>query len=121
MAPLISPSHKFETHNRNPHTPGILAKAGILTSVSTDAPVCNIQLLRYLTGICIREGMEYNDALKALTSSAAQICGVSDRYGDICEGKEAHFVIWDGDPLKSLQANVVQILDAEDHWDEAEL
>jgi imidazolonepropionase-like amidohydrolase len=41
-------------------------------------------------------------ALRAVTSYAAEILGVSDRVGSLEEGKDADLVVLDGEPLNSL-------------------
>lgn len=116
VGPIAYRSGKIETRNRDVATAGRLSNAGVLTAISCDAPVYNIMLLRYLAGVAIKAGMKYFDALKALTTIPAAICQVADRYGDICENHEAHFVVWDGDPLCDMQAQVVAIVDGDDLW-----
>ena len=109
--PILYPGTKIETRRRNMQTPGNLAKGGVLTAITGDAPVYNISTLRYYTGICIKGGMSYEDALKAITINAAKICKIDNKYGDIKPGLEAHFVVWNKDPLKDMQADVIKIID----------
>jgi imidazolonepropionase-like amidohydrolase len=45
-------------------------------------------------------GLSPEDALRALTLSAAEILGVSDRLGSIAPGKLGNLVISDGDPFE---------------------
>ena len=111
VGPMLYPGVKYECRHRNMETPGKLAKAGIMTAITGDAPVYNIGTLRYYTGMAIKGGMPYEDALKAITSNAARICNIDDKYGDIKPGLEAHFVVWDSDPLKDMQAAVIKIVD----------
>lgn len=107
------PGTKIETSNRNEFTAKILAEKGLTVAITTDAPVCNIMFLRYLTGLCIKYGMDYMDALKAITIYPAQICGIDEFYGDIRPNIESHMVIWDGDPLVDMTAKVINITDKE--------
>jgi predicted amidohydrolase len=41
----------------------------------------------------------------AMTGTAAQICGISDRYGSLTVGKKADFTVFSGDPL-DVRSNV---------------
>jgi imidazolonepropionase-like amidohydrolase len=50
-------------------------------------------------------GLSPDDALKALTQSAAEILGVSDKIGTLSPGKLGNIVISDGDPL-DLTSNI---------------
>lgn len=113
VGPILNPGLKIETRRRKAQTPARLSQKGILTILSTDAPVYNISLLRTLTGICIKWGMDYWEALKSITINPARICKIDDRYGDIKPGLEPHFVVWEGDPLKDIQAYVIKIFDNE--------
>ncbi len=45
-------------------------------------------------------GLPYDEALKAITLSAAEIWGIGDKYGSIEKGKYADLLITNGDPLE---------------------
>lgn len=45
-------------------------------------------------------GLPYDEALKAITLNAAEIWGVSDKYGSIEKGKIADLLVTNGDPLE---------------------
>jgi imidazolonepropionase-like amidohydrolase len=45
-------------------------------------------------------GLPYDEALKAITLNAAEIWGVSDKYGSIEKGKVADLLVTNGDPLE---------------------
>ena len=75
-------------------------------SIITDAPVIPQQYLRLCAGLAVKEGMKELDALKAITIHAAEHAGVSDRVGSLEVGKDADFVLMDGDLFES-QSNVV--------------
>ena len=49
--------------------------------------------------IAVREGMNREDALRAITIEPARICGIADRVGSVEKGKDADMAIFDGDPL----------------------
>jgi len=78
-------------------TPGILSRAGIKTCLISDT----YPSLKYFQSIlctAIKEGMDMEEALKAVTLNPAEILGVSDRIGSIEKGKDADLIIWNGDP-----------------------
>jgi imidazolonepropionase-like amidohydrolase len=54
--------------------------------------------LRYAAGNAVRNGMSWDDALKAITQAPAAAFGLGD-YGTLEPGKTANLVIWSGDPF----------------------
>lgn len=54
--------------------------------------------LRYAAGNAVRNGMSWDDALKAVTLFPAQAFGLTD-YGTLEPGRVANVVIWSGDPF----------------------
>ncbi|OJU15412.1 MAG: amidohydrolase [Clostridiales bacterium 43-6] len=101
--PMICDRPKPEMSAMSPSAPGILSKAGILTAIVTDHSVVPIQYLTLCAALAVSEGMEYDEALKAITINPAMICGIEDRVGSFKPGKDADFVLFDRDPL-SLNA-----------------
>jgi len=55
--------------------------------------------LRFAAGNAVRNGMSWDDALKAVTLWPAEAFSLADRYGSLDVGKLANVVIWSGDPL----------------------
>jgi imidazolonepropionase-like amidohydrolase len=55
--------------------------------------------LRWSAGNAVRNGMSWDDALRAITLAPAQAFGVADRMGSLEAGKIADVVVWSGDPL----------------------
>lgn len=101
VGPSLGHATKFELKNKSFTTPGILAKAGCQVSIITDSPVIPQQYLPLCAGLAVKDGMREFDALKAITIHAAKHIGVSDRVGSIEVGKDADFVIADGNPMVS--------------------
>lgn len=97
--PFLCDRCKPELKNQSPSCPGILAKAGVETAIVTDHPVIPIQYLPVCASLAVREGMEPNAALRAITINPAHILGLSDRVGSLREGKDADFVLFNGSPL----------------------
>jgi imidazolonepropionase-like amidohydrolase len=65
--------------------------------------------LRWSAGNAVRNGMSWDDALRAITLAPAQAFGVADRMGSLEAGKIADVVVWSGDPLDfaSIAENVL--------------
>ena len=55
--------------------------------------------LRWSAGNAVRNGMSWDDALRAITLAPAQAFGVADRMGSLEAGRIADVVVWSGDPL----------------------
>ena len=98
--PFLCDRSKPELKNLTPTNPGIMAKEGILVAIITDHPVIPLQYLPTCAGLAVREGMKYEDALKAITINPAKICEIDDRVGSIEVGKDADFVVFDTNPLE---------------------
>ena len=97
--PFLSDRSKPELINLTPRSPGIMSGAGIRTAIITDHPVIPIQYLSLCAGLAVREGMDYDSALRAITINPARILGLDHRIGSLKPGKDADFSVFDGDPL----------------------
>jgi imidazolonepropionase-like amidohydrolase len=60
----------------------------------------NVRNLRYEAGNAVAYGMSWDDALRAITLSSAEVLGVADKVGSLTVGKAANVVIWSGDPFE---------------------
>ncbi len=97
--PLIVSRSKVEVRERTPAAPGILSRAGVKVCIITDHPVVPIDCLIQQAAMAVREGMEPEEAIRAITLNPAEVLGIADRVGSIEEGKDADLVLWEGDPL----------------------
>ena len=77
-------------------------KAGVKIAFGTDAGVYphgkNALEFQYM----VEAGMPPMEAIKAATTSAADLLGMSDKVGSITRGKFADIVAVDGDPLADI-------------------
>ncbi len=84
-----------------------LARASVPFGFALDAPARHPASLRVAAAASLRAGVEHDVALRALTSTAAAIAGVSQSVGRLAPGLDADLVLWSGDPLdltSSIQA-----------------
>ena len=101
VGPTLTHATKFELQNKSWVTPGILASKGCHVSIITDSPVIPQEYLPLCAGLAVKAGMDPFEALKAITINPAEHIGIADRVGSIEVGKDADFVIADGDPMVS--------------------
>ncbi|HEX2985856.1 MAG TPA: amidohydrolase [Caproiciproducens sp.] len=100
--PFLCDRSKPELRNLTPACAGILAAKGIPTAIITDHPVIPLQYLPTCAALAVREGMDYDEALKAITINPAKICHIDNRVGSIEIGKDADLVIFNTDPLNLM-------------------
>jgi len=81
----------------------LLARAGVKVAL-LETDTHNSRNLRQQAGNAVANGMTWDQALRAVTLSPAEIFGVADRYGSIALGKVADVVVWSGDPFEFATA-----------------
>jgi imidazolonepropionase-like amidohydrolase len=99
IGPLFTSRSKVELLNRSLANPGRLARAGVTIAITTDHPVVPIHFLVHQATLAVKEGLDRDTALAALTINPARIAGIDGRLGSIEPGKDADLVLWSGDPL----------------------
>ena len=77
----------------------LLAKAGVTVAL-LETDTHQSRNLRQQAGNAVAYGMTWDQALRAVTLSPAEIFGVADRYGSLEPGKVANVVVWSGDPFE---------------------
>lgn len=97
--PLLCDRSKPELRHLTPANPAHLHAAGIPIGIITDHPVIPLQYLGVCAGLAVREGLPFEEALRALTIGPAQICGIDERVGSIRAGKDADLVLFADNPL----------------------
>ena len=109
VGPTFGSKSKYELKNKTFRTPGILADAGLEVCIITDAPVIPLQHLSLAAGLAMREGMKEEDAWRAITVNPAHVAGIDGRVGSLEPGKDADIAVFDGNPLREIQAKAVQV------------
>ncbi|MES1215604.1 MAG: amidohydrolase family protein [Bacteroidota bacterium] len=87
-------------------TAAMLQKAGVLFSINDDDEQTRGRNLAFNAGTAVAYGLTKEEALQAITLNAAKILGVADKAGSIEVGKDANFIISDGDILDMKTSNV---------------
>ncbi|MEA4926082.1 MAG: amidohydrolase [Syntrophomonadaceae bacterium] len=99
LGPLLVNRAKVEMKEVAFKNAALLAQRGVKFSFITDHPVVPIEHLRVCAALAVREGLDEDLALKAITSVPAQLLKVDHELGTIKEGKRADLVIFDGHPF----------------------
>ncbi|MFW5915284.1 MAG: amidohydrolase [Planctomycetota bacterium] len=99
LGPFMSSRSKRELRERTFRTAGVLSEVGVEVALMTDSPVIPVQYLPLMAAFAVREGMDPDEALRAITINPARICGIDQRVGSLEVGKDADLVILEGQPL----------------------
>lgn len=76
-----------------------LARAGVKVAL-LETDTHNSRNLRQQAGNAVAYGLSWEQALRAVTLTPAEVFGVADRYGSLEAGKVANVVVWSGDPFE---------------------
>ena len=97
----VDGTFKHELWDVRLDNPAILMRAGVKVAIQMDSS-SDTRLLPMVTGIAVREGLDEEAALQAITINPAEILGLDDRLGSIEVGKEADLAVFDGHPLSNF-------------------
>jgi imidazolonepropionase-like amidohydrolase len=97
--PVISDRSKPELRRAEVYNSARLAAAGLPVSIMTDHPVVPVQYLPVSAALAVKAGLPEAQALKAITSTAADLCGAGNLIGRIREGFKADLILLDGHPF----------------------
>jgi imidazolonepropionase-like amidohydrolase len=90
-----------------------LAEAGVTVAiVNLDNDSHLARLATQVAGNAVANGMDYDDAMRALTTAPAEIFGMTG-LGVLAPGARADVVAWDGDPLEVTSAPSAVYIDGE--------
>jgi len=88
-------------------TPRLLQEAGVLFCFSEEGNWAQ-RNLAFQAGQAVGFGLDYEDAVKGLTSNTAKILGIDKTVGTIETGKDATFFLSVGDALDMRSSEVTQ-------------
>ena len=97
--PCLTDRSKPELVGQTLDNPALLHRAGVKIAICTDHPETPIQYLPLCAAMAVRGGLDPEEALAAITSSAAEMAGLSKRVGTLTPGKDADVVVTSGHPF----------------------
>lgn len=96
---LDSPGGKHEAVNLMYKLGPELEEAGADVAYHTDDGITDSRLFLRMAAYGVRAGMSREGALEALTIRGAEMMDLDDQIGSLVEGKDADFILLDGDPF----------------------
>jgi len=76
-----------------------LVRAGVKVAL-LETDTHNSRNLRQQAGNAVSYGLTWDQAMRAITLTPAEVFGVADRYGSLDVGKVGNVVVWSGDPFE---------------------
>ena len=114
VGPSLGSKTKIELKSKSFETVNLLYQAGLSVSIITDSPVIPLEYLPLCAGLAIKAGLPEQAAWEAITINPAKAAGIADRVGSLAPGKDADIVVFEGNPLREIQARPRQVfLDGE--------
>lgn len=92
------PGHPDDDVDQPYKTPKLLHDAGVTFCLSDD-DFWQQRNLPFQAGTAVAYGLDYEEAVRSITSSTANILGIADRLGTVEEGKDATLIVSSGDAL----------------------
>lgn len=89
---------QFDRLSTRYENPGLLSAAGVDVVLTTRSSH-RVGQVTHEAGNAVRYGMDWDDALEAITLAPARAFGIDDAVGSLEPGKRANVVIWSDDPL----------------------
>lgn len=99
FGPMLTSRSKVELRHRDIGNLARLAEAGVRVAITTDHPVVPINFLVHQASFAVKQGLDPQVALEALTVNPASFLGLDDRVGALSPGLDGDVVVWSGDPL----------------------
>ena len=110
--PILFSRTKYELREMTPRNPALMAEAGVKVAIQTDE-MSAVKYLAINAALAVREGMEEEEALKAITINAAEIIGVEERVGSLEVGKDADILVLSGHPFDYRTVTELVLVDGQ--------
>jgi imidazolonepropionase-like amidohydrolase len=104
---IDAPGGKLETVDVSYTNGAALEKAGALVGFHTDDSITDSRWFLRSAGLAVRAGMSHEKALYGMTMAGAIMLDLDKRVGSLENGKDADFIVLNGDPL-SIYTKVTQ-------------
>ncbi len=108
VGPILFSRTKYELRGMNPKNPAILSEAGVKVAIQTDQ-MSAVKYILFDAALAVREGMDEQEAIRAITIYPAEILGIANRVGSLEEEKDADVVIMSGPPLDVKDSRVERV------------
>ncbi len=96
---IDAPGGKLETMNITPENGAALERAGADFGYHTDDGITDSRLFLRSAAFGMRSGVSRAKAIEAMTLAGARMLDLEDRVGSLDVGKDADFIILNGDPF----------------------
>ncbi len=113
-------AYKFEAYDGIPYNASMLFKNGIIVSLHSDFSEIARRLNTEAAKTMKYGDLKEEDALKLITIYPAIQLGIDKFVGSIEEGKDADFVIWDGNPLSTYSKVLETWIEGKKYFDREE-
>jgi imidazolonepropionase-like amidohydrolase len=91
----------FATLGSRQENAGLLRKANVPVAIITgENETFKARTIKQHAGNAVAYGMTWDDALRAVTLTPAEIYGIDGTVGSLAVGKDGNVVVWDGDPFE---------------------
>lgn len=93
-------THPFTGEVKETFLPKVFFDAGVPFSL-VPGPDQSLpeRMMTYQAARCVRAGIPRDEALRSITINPAKALGLESRFGTLEAGKDAHIVVFSGDPL----------------------
>lgn len=113
LASVLTGRLSVEMARMSHRAPVVLEQAGATYCISTDAPPVPIQFLPTSAASAVREGLDPEAALRAVTITPARVLGIDERVGSLEPGKDADIVVYGGSPFNLMSRIELVMMDGE--------
>lgn len=104
---LDSPGGKLEATDIRDQNGAYLERAGVNVAYHTDDGITDSRLFFRMAAFGVRAGMSRDKALESLTIAGAKMLDLDHRVGSLEPGKDADFILLNGDPF-SVYTHVLE-------------
>jgi len=113
---IVGGTHRLPARAHDPYDaaytlPAKLHEAGVRFAIASGEETAHERSLPYAAATAAAYGLPKDAALAAVTSSAAEVLGIADRYGSLDTGKSATLIVTTGDPLEISSDTVLAFID----------